>query len=57
MKRGDTLIFRKIAGNSIFVSNLLHEKGKKNILKNCNFIQKVDARSTLGIKPDLEFVY
>ena len=33
MKRGDTLIFRKIAGNSIFVSNLLHEKGKNKYLK------------------------
>ena len=57
MKRGDTLIFRKIAGNRIFVCNLLHEKRKTNFLKNYNYIQNVDARSTLGIKTELEFVY
>lgn len=57
LKRGDTLIFRKIAGNRIFVCNLLHEKRKTNFLKNCNYIQKVDASSTLGITTELEFVY
>ena len=57
MKRGDTLILRKIAGNRMFVSNLLHRKAKTNCLKNCNFIQKFDSRSTLGVKTELEFVY
>lgn len=41
----------------MFVSNLLHRKAKTNCLKNCNFIQKFDARSTLGVKTELEFVY
>ena len=49
------VIFRKIVGNRICVSNLLHEKRKTYFLKNCNFIQKVDSRSTLGIKSELEF--
>ena len=56
LKRGDTLIFRKIAGNRIFLFNLPHEKRKTNFLKNCNFIQKVNARSTLGIIV-YEYVY
>ena len=33
MKRGDTLMFRKIAGNSIFVSRLLNKKGKNKYFK------------------------
>ena len=33
------------------------KKEKTNFLNNFNFIQKVDARSTLGIKTELEFVY
>lgn len=41
----------------MFVSNLLHRKAKTNCLKNWNFIQKFDARSTLGVKTELEFVY
>lgn len=41
----------------MFVSNLLRRKTKTNCLKNCNFIQKFDARSTLGVKTELEFVY
>ena len=49
------LIFRKIAGNRIFISNLLHDK--KIFFLNCNFIPRVDARSTLAIKTNLEFVY
>ena len=57
MKRGDTLILRKIAGNRMFVSNWLHKQTKTNCLKNCNFIQKFDARSTLGVKIEIEFVY
>ena len=51
------VFFRKFVGHRIFVSNLFHKKRKTKFLKKFSFIQKVDARSTIAIKIDLEYVY
>ena len=57
LKRGDILIFRKIAGNRIFASYLLHKKRKSVFKKILTSLKNLMRDLHLTEKIELEFVY